>query len=229
MAGKVTILPFNETFDVEDGESLLWSILRHGRYVRYGCKSGGCSTCRAQIVEGDCRLGLQTSYSLSDHDRATGIVLLCSSFLDAGDVVVDVADTMDLTEEQYHAGQEVTEYRAEVDRLDPLTHDIRWLGLRLQGSAAMPFSAGQYVEVAVPGSVDEWRSYSMANGPEDDGRVDLVIKVIPGGRFSTGLDERLRRGDEVRLRGPFGQFGVRLSHRPMVMVAGGSGMAPILA
>jgi NAD(P)H-flavin reductase len=116
-----------------------------------------------------------------------------------------------------------------VDRVSALTHDIRSLGLRLDEPHGMPFVAGQYVEVAVPGTADSWRSFSMANPPGQAARVDLIIKVLPGGAFSAALDTTVRCGDQVRLRGPFGQFGVRLSHRPMIMVAGGSGMAPILA
>ena len=229
MTASITVLPFGETFEVKPGETALSSILRNGRFVKYGCKHGGCSTCRAVLVSGECRLGDNTSFSLSDADRHNGIVLLCSSYPEA-EVVVDVTDTMDdLTEDRYMAGQQVQEYAATIDRLDPLTHDIRWLGLRLDDLGEISFLPGQYVEVAVPDGDDEWRSYSMANASADVDRVDLIIKAIPGGRFSTFLDGKLQVGDQLRLRGPFGSFGARLSHRPMVMIAGGSGMAPILA
>ncbi|MGD9531151.1 FAD-binding oxidoreductase [Pseudonocardia sp.] len=226
MGSAVTILPFGETLEVRPGEPILQAVLRHGRFVKYGCKHGGCSTCRAEVVDGDFRLSDNTSFSLSDADRQAGVVLLCSTFAESGELIVDVSATMDdLSEEEYLAGQVVQECTATVDRNDPLTHDIRWLGLRLD--AALDFTAGQYVEVAVPGRADTWRSFSMANAPAEDGRVDLIVKVIPGGAFSTALDGGLGPGDRLRLRGPLGQFGVRLSHRPMVMVAGGSGMAPI--
>ncbi|HEY7013379.1 MAG TPA: 2Fe-2S iron-sulfur cluster binding domain-containing protein [Streptosporangiaceae bacterium] len=230
MGSTVTVLPFGETLEVGPGESVLAAILRQGRFVKYGCKHGGCSTCRAEVVQGDYALSDNTSFSLSDADRAAGLVLLCSTFVDDDELVVDVSGTMDdLSEDEYLAGQHVQEHTAVVDRISALTHDIRWLGLRLDEPADMTFAAGQYVEVAVPGSADGWRSFSMANPPGEAGRVDLIIKVLPGGAFSAVLDTAVRCGDRMRLRGPFGQFGVRLSHRPMIMVAGGSGMAPILA
>lgn len=230
MEGKVTILPFGETLEMKPDESVLSAILRQGRFVKYGCKHGGCNTCRAQLLDGECRLSDNTSFSLSDADRASGIVLLCSTYFVGDELLVDITETMDdLTEEQYRAGQQVQEHVVTVDRFEALTRDIRWLGLRLEEPADMTFMAGQYVEVAVPGSTDEWRSYSMANAPQESDRVDLIIKVIPGGRFSSALEDKVRLGDTMRLRGPFGQFGVRLSHRPMIIVAGGSGMAPILA
>jgi alkene monooxygenase reductase len=230
MGPQVTILPFGETLEVEPGESVLKAILRQGRFVKYGCKHGGCSTCRAEVVQGDYELSDNTSFSLSDADRAAGVVLLCSTFVPADELVVDVSETMDdLSEDEFLAGQHVQEYSATVDRNEPLTRDIRWLGLRLDGAARFTFAAGQYAEVAVPGTADSWRSFSMANPPSEPGRVDLIIKVLPGGAFSQALEAAVAPGDHMRLRGPFGQFGVRLSHRPMIMVAGGSGMAPILA
>jgi len=230
MATAVTVLPFGETIQVEPGESVLAAILRQGRFVKYGCKHGGCSTCRAEVVQGDYELSDNTSFSLSDADRAAGVVLLCSTFAAADELVVDVSRTMDdLSEDQYLAGQHVQDYTATVDRIEALTHDIRWLGLQLDEPAELSFVAGQYVEVAVPGRPGGWRSFSMANAPAQAGRVDLIVKVLPGGAFSAILDTAVTCGDRMRLRGPFGQFGVRLSHRPMIMVAGGSGMAPILA
>jgi NAD(P)H-flavin reductase/ferredoxin len=226
--GTVTVQPFGETLDVKPGESALLAILRQGRFVKYGCKHGGCSTCRAAVVEGEYRASAGTSFSLSDADRDAGIVLLCSTFPE-GDLVVDVEATMDdLDEDAYRAGQNVLEVVGTVDRNEELSHDIRWLGLRLDPGTTLPFVAGQYVEVRVPGSEDTWRSYSMANSPGETDRVDLIIKMIPGGAFSGGLD-KVVHGDRIPVRGPFGQFAVRLSHRPMVMIAGGSGMAPVLA
>src|SRR6266498_232870 len=157
MGSSVTILPFGDTIEVGPDESVLAAILRQGRFVKYGCKHGGCSTCRAEVVEGDCRLSDNTSFSLSDADRASGVVLLCSTCPEADRLVVDVSETMDdLTEEQYMAGQRIQEYAATVDRIDALTHDIRWLGLRLDEPAEMSFAAGQYVEVEIPGAQEEW-------------------------------------------------------------------------
>lgn len=230
MGAAVTVLPFGETLEVAPGESVLKAILRQGRFVKYGCKHGGCSTCRAEVVQGDYELSDNTSFSLSDADRTKGVVLLCSTFVEGDELVVDVSRTMDdLSEDEYLAGQHVQEHVAMVGRIKALTHDIRWLELRLDDPASFPFVAGQYVEVAVPGTADSWRSFSMANPPGEPGRVDLIIKVIPGGAFSAALDGSVVRGDRLRLRGPFGQFGVRLSHRSMIMLAGGSGMAPVLA
>jgi alkene monooxygenase reductase len=225
---RVTIEPFGETFDVAQDESVLDAVLRNGRYLSYGCKHGGCGTCRATLVDGDCRLDDRTSYSLSDADRAAGVVLLCSTHLGSGDISVDVSETMDLSAADFAAGSSVTEHDCVVDGITVLTRDIRGLQLRLLEPPEMRFTAGQYVEVEVPGSGGrEHRCYSVASPAAAPGRIDLIVTRIPDGRFSAALDGGLRTGDRLRVRGPMGQFTLRLSHRPMVMVAVGSGLAPI--
>jgi NAD(P)H-flavin reductase/ferredoxin len=228
-AGRVRIEPFGEVLEIRGGESVLAAILRQGRFVRYGCKHGGCGTCRAQLVDGDCELSDRTSFSLSDADRENGVVLLCSTYVTGGEAVFDVSRTMDLTADEFQSGGHVVEYLAEVACIEAVTHDLRRVRFRLLDPPAMRFTAGQYLEVAVPGSADEWRSYSMSSDPADGGALEIIVKLILGGQFSSALERLLRPGDRLRVRGPLGQFAVRLSHRPMVMVAGGAGMGPIRA
>ncbi|HEY2706110.1 MAG TPA: FAD-binding oxidoreductase, partial [Candidatus Dormibacteraeota bacterium] len=100
--------------------------------------------------------------------------------------------------------------------------------LRLVDPPEMAFSAGQFVNVEVPGT-PEVRAFSMMNPPSRSGVVQLLVRLLPGGLFSGYLEREARIGDRVTLHGPLGMFRVRLSHRPMVMVAGGSGLAPILS
>jgi len=151
---------------------------------------------------------------------------MCSTYVDAGDVVVDVGATMDLTEEEFSAGQLIVESDAVVSAIEHLTHDIRVLHLDLPAGTPMHFAPGQYAELQVPGTATAWRSYSMSSLPADANRLEFIIKIIQGGQFSSPM-EKFEVGSVVRVRGPFGQFGIRLSHRPIIMVAGGSGMAPI--
>jgi NAD(P)H-flavin reductase/ferredoxin len=227
MAARLTIEPFGETLTIQPDESVLAAVLRQGRFVRHGCKHGGCGTCRALLVSGECQLSDRTSFSLSDSDREAGVVLLCSTYVSGSEAVFDVSGHMDLTADEFMAGSQIAEHRAEVTAIESLTHDIRAVRLRLLEPREMKFAAGQYMEVEVPGGRDEWRSFSMSSDPEDAGNLEIIVKVIPDGRFSSALDGRLRVGDRLRVRGPFGQFTVRLSHRPLVMIAGGSGMGPI--
>ncbi|AFM20584.1 2-polyprenylphenol hydroxylase-like oxidoreductase (plasmid) [Mycolicibacterium chubuense NBB4] len=229
MGDTVTVQPFGDTFPVESGETVLSAILRNGRFVKYGCKHGGCSTCRAQVVEGEFTQSDGTSFSLSDADRDAGVVLLCSTYAD-GDLVVDVGETMaDLTEDEYNAGQDIVEFVGTVDRIVDYTADIKGIEIALDEPSAISFVPGQYVEVLVPGSDDAWRSFSMANRPSDNSRVHLVVRVIPDGRFTSQIGTTISAGTRLNLRGPLGQFAIRLSHRPIIFIAGGSGIAPVLS
>src|SRR5262249_8282658 len=113
-----------------EGEAILDAILRHGRFVEHGCKQGGCGTCRARLVSGACRLGGGTSYALSDADREEGVVLLCSTYVEQGDAVVDVSETMSLTADAYMAGLHTREHLCQVERIGALGPDLRGLSLR---------------------------------------------------------------------------------------------------
>lgn len=221
------VQPFGDVVDVRPGESALDALLRQGRFVRHGCKHGGCGTCRARLVSGECTLSARTSFSLSDADREAGIVLLCSTYATGGELVVDLAGVMELGEDEFRAGHHVAEHLAEVTGIERLTDDLRAVRFRLDGE--LRFAAGQYVEVEVPGEPDEWRAYSMTSSPRDPRHLEILVKLIPSGRFSAAVERRLRPGDRLRLRGPQGQFAIRLSHRPIVMIAGGSGLGPIRA
>jgi propane monooxygenase reductase subunit len=111
--------------------------------------------------------------------------------------------------------------------VEALTHDIRRLELQVAEPSDFSFIPGQYVDLWVPGS-EARRSFSMANLP-GDGRIELIIKRYPGGRFSSLLDGKIAEGAELRFTGPYGAFHLRRGDQPVLMVAGGSGMAPILS
>jgi NAD(P)H-flavin reductase len=135
---------------------------------------------------------------------------------------------MELTEDEFASGDHTCTFIAEVEGKEALAPDIRRLYLRLVEPESIKFTAGQFVNVEVPGS-REFRSYSMANPPSDRHHVELVVKLIHKGTFSSHLESELKVGDRLRLLGPLGRLKVRLSHRSIIAIAGGSGMAPILS
>ena len=225
MSRSIAVLPFERSFECGDGESILEAALRQGLFLRYGCRHGGCGTCKALLVDGDA-VGGEATFALSSSEQADGWVLLCSSRPTA-DCVLDVT-TMELTEEEFQAGDQVGVHEAEVTAVDTLTEDIRGLSLALREPSEMSFAAGQFINLEIPGTADV-RSYSIASAPGAADRLDLIIKLLPGGKFSTYLESELRIGDRLRLFGPLGELKLRLSHRKVLMVAGGSGLAPFLS
>jgi NAD(P)H-flavin reductase len=135
---------------------------------------------------------------------------------------------MELTEEEFLSGDQTCGFLADVESKELLTPDICRLRLRLVEPDSIKFTAGQFVNVEVPGS-QEVRSFSMANPPSDRHHVELIVKLLPRGLFSGCLENSLGKGDQLRFYGPLGQLKIRLSHRPIVAIAGGSGMAPIVS
>lgn len=224
MAYTITLLPFEKEFSCEEDETILTAGLRQGYNLRYGCKHGGCGSCKALITDGEVDQGEASSFALMDFEREQGYALLCSA-LPLSDITIDVSD---YEEEELTAAPPIQEYQAEVESILALTHDIRGIHLQLLEPAVMTFKAGQYVDVLVP-ETREWRSYSMANPPSRNAELELMIKLMPGGLFSTYADRQLQPGERLTLQGPYGSFFLRDTNRPAIFIAGGSGMAPILA
>lgn len=224
MAYTMTLDPFDKQFSCEDDETVLAAGLRQGFNLRYGCKHGGCGSCKALIVEGEVDQADASSFALMDFEREQGYALLCSAY-PLSDLVIDVSD---YEEEELLAASPIQEYQVEVEQITTLTHDIRGLHLRLVEPATIAFKAGQYVDVLVPGTA-EWRSYSMANPPSRRDVLELTIKLMPGGLFSSYIAEHLTPGDRLTLQGPYGNFYLRDRDPPALFIAGGSGMGPILS
>jgi NAD(P)H-flavin reductase len=140
-----------------------------------------------------------------------------------------VVELLHYDPENYRLAFPIRDGVAEVTALGDMTSDISHLQLRVVEPADFAFLPGQYVDLHVPGDAGgARRSFSLANLP-GDGRLELMIKRYPGGRLSGMLaDGSIKVGDRISFTGPYGAFHLRRSERPILMIAGGSGMAPIL-
>ncbi|MFY9488405.1 MAG: FAD-binding oxidoreductase [Solirubrobacterales bacterium] len=139
------------------------------------------------------------------------------------DIVVEL---LHYDPENYRLDMPIRDGVATITSLERLTRDIVDLKIEVTEPADFSFVPGQYIDLWVPES-DERRSFSMANTPGDE--VELMIKCYAGGRFSALLGGELKAGDELRFTGPYGSFRLRDSENDVLLVAGGSGMAPVLA
>jgi propane monooxygenase reductase subunit len=115
-----------------------------------------------------------------------------------------------------------------VEEIESLTHDIKRLVLKIvEPGKKMLFTAGQYADISIPGS-DERRAYSMANTPSTKDHLEFMIKIFPGGRFSSLLEGGISIGQELEVKGPYGVFMLReKSNSDIICIGGGSGMAPL--
>src|SRR5690349_10116809 len=198
---------------VEAGEFVLDAALRQGVPLVHQCRSGSCSTCIAQVVDGVVETAANRATSLIAAEISEGKRLLCSSYA-LRDGAVRLAYPSTLI------------YEGEARILSAVVSGIEWptasvakLTLELEDEAGFSFRAGQYVRVKVPGS-GEWRSYSMASLPRDLPKIEFLVRILDGGLMSEYLRGRCNRGERIDVEGPMGAFVLRESRAPHIFVAG---------
>jgi len=213
------VRPDNRIIGVREGETILDAGLRAAVAFPYDCCSGGCGTCKAKLAYGKVDFGAYQRTALSDAERAAGKLLLCSA-TPLSDIEIEY-------EPEKLPGQiPVRTWSAAVESLTPLAHDVMRVILRLEGGERIHFYAGQYLNILLEGG--EKRSFSFATAPQQSDRIELQIRLIPGGRYTTHVFEKMKAGDAVRFEGPLGSFFLREdSEKPILFVAGSTGFAPV--
>lgn len=212
----VRIADADISFEVEPGETILRAALRANVHLAHDCKSGTCGTCRFRLIEGAVSYDEQPM-ALFPEDEEEGYGLACQAHPTC-DIVAEVELLPPLmAEPQRHA--------ATVRSIEPLAHDVTRLVLELPAEAATSYRPGQYGKIILDdGSV---RSFSMASAPNGE-TVDFHIRRIGGGRFTSGRLAQLTSGDRLEVEMPHGAFFYREGDfRPMLMLATGTGIAPI--
>ncbi len=235
----VRLEPIGETIDVAPGETVLDASFRQGYNLAYGCREGQCSACKCFLLEGDVDLKPYSSFALSDTERESGYSLMCRAMPAASadgesDLVVEL---LHYDPESYRLDHAIRTGAGRVVVVEDLTSDISRLVLAVETPADFTFTPGQYIDLHVPGEPDARRSFSLANLPAspekvhpDEPRLELFIKRYPGGRISGLLESgRITAGDRLEFTGPYGAMKARPGDAPVLMLAGGSGMAPILS
>lgn len=218
---RVVFEPIGEEIECGEDETVLDAAFREGYSLVYGCREGQCSACKCFLLEGEVSLKPYSTFALSESEESSGYTLLCRAMPD-DDLVIEL---LHWDPDNYKLEIPIRDGVATVLEVEELTHDISRLELEIQEPTDFTHRAGHYVDLIVPGTEDEARSFSMANLP-GTGRIELMIKRYPGGRFSGLLESGLDPGAEIRFKGPFGAFYLRESDRTILMIAGGSGIAP---
>lgn len=202
---------------VNPKETLLQAALRQGIDFPHSCRVGGCATCKCKLLSGKVKELTQTSYILSDDDLDQGYILACQA-VPQGDVRIEVDLSAQAAKRQV-GGRVIGQ--------DQLTRDI--VRLRVQLDESLPFKAGQFANIGVDTLPGVRRSYSFAAPVQADAQVSFFVRKVPGGQFSTLVNDVDLVGHQMSIEGPMGDFWLRHADAPLMFLAGGSGLAPILA
>ena len=215
---RLSVHPGAMSASVRRGETLLDAGLRADLPLRWECRSGGCGLCLCTVLNGRVELGDYQPAVLTEAMRARGQALMCCA-VPLEDVEIEVESLAPA------GGPAVRRFDARVVRIEDLSADVKRLLLALPEGEQLPFEAGQYLNVVLADG--QRRAFSFANAPQDDTLIELHVRLIPGGRFTTHVFDRMKVGDTVPLEGPLGRFTLRDSDRPILFVAGATGFAPV--
>lgn len=207
--------------DCKAGETVLDAAYRQKVNLPMDCSDGVCGTCKGRCEQGAYDLGDDyLDEALSEDEAAAGQVLTCQ-MVPGSDCVVQVPAASTLCKTG------VAEVKGTVTRVEALSESAVELAVDLDEGAGLGFLPGQYINIRVPGTAES-RSYSFSSCP-GEAQVSFLIRNMPGGVMSSYLSERAAGGDRLSLSGPLGSFYLRSVERPVLMLAGGTGLAPFLA
>jgi len=215
---RIEIADTGEAFAAEEGETILAAAQRAELAFPYSCQAGNCGTCKCELIDGDVFQLEHSQYALTEQERRQGLVLACRSQVWSDTRIRRLAED----DVVVHPSRIL---QCRVARLEQLTHDIRRVSLTVEQGGPLLFSAGQYVNLEFAPGLS--RHYSMASIPGEP-LLEFHIRHMPDGRCSGYVARQLREGDAVQASGPCGTSYLRDSHAgPILLIAGGSGLAPI--
>jgi Na+-transporting NADH:ubiquinone oxidoreductase subunit F len=208
-------------FPAEPGRPLLFSLMANRVLIPSACGGkASCGQCRVRILSGAGGHIKEERALLSGKEMARGVHLACQ-------VRVHGEVRLALPEGYLQARQ----YTTTVSSIRDLVPGMREVLLEVGSPGPMTFTAGQYIQFLLPGTEDAWepvsRAYSIASAPSSSNRLTLVFGRVPQGLTTGYVFDRLAVGDEVKVNGPFGEFFLRESENEIILVAGGSGVAPV--
>jgi CDP-4-dehydro-6-deoxyglucose reductase, E3 len=221
---QVTVLPSGRVFSVERDETMLSAAIRQGIGLPYGCRDGACGSCKSKLIDGSVVHGTHQPKTLTAEEEAVGFVLTCCARPQT-DCTLEARTVPG-------AGEfAVLKLPSRVMSLERPSSDVAIVRMQLPATQNFQFHAGQYVEFILRDGAR--RSYSMANAPHNLGAtpaIELHIRHMPGGKFTDHVFGAMKEKDILRMEGPFGSFFLREdSDKPIVLLASGTGFAPIKA
>ncbi len=218
MSHQVTIQPSGHQFTVQDGETVLEAALREDFALPYGCRNGACGACKGKVLEGEVDYGEHQPATLPRDEKEKGLALFCTA-KPKTDLIIEA--------KEIGAAKDipVKTLPTRVEKMEKLADDVMAIWLKLPANERLQFLPGQYIDILLKDG--KRRSFSLANPPEQDELLELHIRHVPGGMFTDQVFTKMKAKDILRIKGPMGSFFLRESDKPIILLAGGTGFAPI--
>lgn len=210
-------------FQASEDDNIYFACLKNKVRILTDCLEGACATCKGVCTSGTYYLDEYTDEALTREEFAKREVLTCQMHV-TSDCVIEFP-----YESRIALKSKPDTRTATVTEVEMISSTVARLVVEPEvGAEPVSFIPGQYVHLSVPGT-DEHRSYSFANAAFETGKYTFYIKVLEQGAMSEYLSGNAKPGDEMTVTGPFGRFYLRPVQRPILMVAGGTGLAPMLS
>lgn len=215
---QMRVHPDNRNVVIRGGETVLEAGLRAGIDLPFECRNGACGKCKCTLLHGSVDHGAYQASALTAAEKALGAALMCCA-----------VPRSDL-EIEYEAGDApvapaVQTYIGRVHSMERLSDEVMKIMVSLPAGETLRFVAGQYINILLADG--QRRVFSFANPPHQGEYIELHVRLIAGGRFTTHVFTQMTAGDDLRFEGPLGTFYLRESTRPIIFVAGATGFAPI--
>lgn len=214
---KVTIQSSGQAFEVRPSQTVLEAAVEAGINIPYGCRNGTCGSCKGQVLNGKVMHDDYMDSAMSDAELATGNALFCCA-RPLEDLVI-----------QCRVSEAEVRPRilpARVQKLEKLADDVMVMFLQLPANQSITFKAGQYLEFLLKDG--KRRAFSIANAPHDSAAIELHLRLVEGGQFTTHVFNELQEKAIMRVEAPLGSFYLREdSEKPIIFAATGTGFAPI--
>ncbi len=221
MSFHITVQPSGHQFECEADETVLAAAIRAGVGLPYGCKNGACGSCKGKLVSGEVSHKPYQERALTAEEVAAGWSLFCCATPHA-DLQIEVREVAG------SGDYPLKKMPSRVASIEKVAPDVVIITLQLPATEKLQYRAGQYIEFMLRDG--KRRSYSIANAPDSDAPLSLHIRHMPGGLFTDQVFGTLKERDILRFEGPLGTFFIRDdSDKPVVLLASGTGFAPIKA
>lgn len=206
--------------DMGPNELVADAAYRLGLNIPMDCRDGACGTCKSFCESGKHTKGSYIDDAMTEDEAKLGYVLTCQMKVQS-DCVIRIAASSAVCKVK------PVVLKTTVKQVRQLSASTVGLTVTLEPGATLSFLPGQYMKVGIPGTTQN-RSYSFSSMAKG-GEVDFLVRNIPGGMMSTYLTAQAKPGDTVTMTGPVGSFYLREIKRPLLFLAGGTGLAPFLA